>query len=138
LKESAEVAIKSAFERYFLPSEKNSTTVVPAPAPSIHKRKRFAKVANAVKQDELSLYLNEPLCDENVDSLAYWKLNNSRFPTLAKMARDYLSLQPTSKDVEGNFSKGRRTIPYNRRSQNASSILNQMLVNSGYNLGIFK
>jgi hypothetical protein len=52
--------------------------------------------------------------------------------------RDYLALQPTSKDVEGNFSKGRRTIPYYRRSQNASTIRNQMLVNSGYNLGVFK
>ena len=60
-----------------------------------------------------------------------------RFPILAKMARDYLALQPTSKDVEGNFSKGRRTIPYYRRSQNASSIRNQMLVNSGYNLSVF-
>jgi hypothetical protein len=44
------------------------------------------------------------------------------------MARDYLALQPTSKDIEGIFSKGRRTIPYYRRSQNASSIRNQMLI----------
>ena len=64
-------------------------------------------------------------------------MNKTRFPILAKMARDYLALQTTSKDVEGTFSKGRRTLPYYRRSQNASTIRNQMLVNSGYNLGVF-
>ena len=53
------------------------------------------------------------------------------------MARDYLALQPTSKDVEGTFSKGRRTIPYYRRSQTPGTIRNQMLVNSGYDLGVF-
>jgi hypothetical protein len=50
------------------------------------------------------------------------------------MARDYLALQPTSKNVEG---KGRRTIPYYRRSQNASSIRNQMIVNSGLGVAQF-
>ena len=59
-------------------------------------------------------------------------MNKTMFPLLVAMARDFLVLQATSKDVEGNFSKGRRTIPYYRRSQNASTIRNQMLVNSGY------
>jgi hypothetical protein len=53
------------------------------------------------------------------------------------MARDYLVRQPTSKDGEGEFSKGRKTVTFSRRKQNASTIRNQMLVNSGYNLGIF-
>lgn len=108
--------------------------------PANNWRKRFAKLAlthTAAKQDELAAYLSEPLCDENDDPLAYWRTNKNRFPILARMARDYLALQPTSKDVEGTFSKGRRTIPYYRRSQNALSIRNQMLVNSGFNLGVF-
>jgi hypothetical protein len=87
--------------------------------------------------NELTIYLQETRAGGEVDPLEYWRLNKERFPILSKMARDYLSLQPTSKDVEGNFSKGRRTIPYYRRSQNASTIRNQMLVNSGYNLGMF-
>ncbi len=87
--------------------------------------------------NELITYLQEKLVKGSVDALDYWRLNKTRFPILATMARDYLALQPTSKDVEGNFSKGRRTIPYYRRSQNASNIRNQMLVNSGYNLGVF-
>ena len=89
-----------------------------------------------LKKNELITYLQEKRI-VNVDPLDYWRANKDRFPILAIMARDYLALQPTSKDVEGNFSKGRRTIPYYRRSQKASSIRNQMLVNSGYNLGVF-
>jgi hypothetical protein len=70
--------------------------------------------------------------------LEYWRAKNLRFPILAAMARDYLALQPTSKDVEGTFSKGRPTIPYYRKSQNTSTIRNQMLLNSGYNLDVFQ
>jgi hypothetical protein len=50
------------------------------------------------------------------------------------MARDFLVCQPTGKDVEGNFSKARRTIPYYRRRQNPDTIRSQMLVNSYFNL----
>ena len=142
LKASAELAIKVAFERYSLHLDEDSTTAVvevptPAPAPANLKRKRMAAVTNTVVQDELTIYISETVVDENSDPMAYWKLNKTRFPILARMARDYLALQPTSKDVEGIFSKGRRTIPYYRRSQKASSIRNQMLVNSGFNLGVF-
>jgi hypothetical protein len=88
-------------------------------------------------KSELSSYLQEDRVSAEDSPLDYWRANKTRFPILAAMARDYLALQPTSKDVEGNFSKGRRTIPYYRRSQNASTIRNQMLVNSGLNLGVF-
>jgi len=135
LKASAELAVTTAFQRYSVPFEariSNDVTIAP-PA----KRLKFFKNLKPIKQNELATYLSESLCDENDNPLDYWRLNKTRFPILAKMARDYLALQPTSKDVEGNFSKGRRTIPYYRRSQTASSIRNQMLVNSGLNLGVF-
>ena len=94
-------------------------------------------IVSQSKNDELSVYLREGLIPYEDDVLQYWRGNKKRFPTLSRMARDYLALQPTSKDTEGLFSKGRRTIPYYRRSQNADTIRNQMLVNSGYNLGLF-
>jgi hAT family C-terminal dimerisation region len=71
-------------------------------------------------------------------SLEYWRKNKARFPILARMARDYLAVQPTGKDIEGTFSKGRRTIPYYRKRQNGSTTRNQMLVNAGYDLGIYE
>ena len=135
LKASAKVAFQLSFERYSLNSDETTAVEVAAPSSANKKRKRLLLLTESVNQDELTAYLSEPLA--NVDPLDYWRTNKTRFPILARMARDYLALQPTSKDVEGNFSKGRRTIPYYRRSQNASSIRNQMLVNSGYNLGVF-
>jgi hypothetical protein len=47
-----------------------------------------------------------------------------------------LALQPTLKILEDIFSKERHTIPYYRPSQNRSTSGNQILVNSGFNLGI--
>jgi hypothetical protein len=140
LKESAELAIKTAFEKYSLqvvplPVEAHNSTSVAISPPA--KKPKFLKNLKKVRQNELDTYLSESLSDDIDDPLLYWRLNKTRFPILAKMARDYLALQPTSKDVEGTFSKGRRTIPYYRRSQNAVTIRNQMLVNSGYNLRVF-
>jgi hypothetical protein len=133
LKASAKLAIERAFEVY---SQKFSSlnVGVQTEGPPLKKLKRFTTV---LEQNELSSYLEEKRLGPEVNPLDYWRANKTRYPILARMARDYLALQPTSKDVEGNFSKGRRTIPYYRRSQNASTIRNQMLVNSGYNLGVF-
>jgi hAT family C-terminal dimerisation region/Domain of unknown function (DUF4413) len=137
LRESAKVAINSCFEQYShrysqLHSEQPQQTT---PQHTSKKRRMAPKEAD---QNELTSYLQEPVLDEDLDPLDYWREKRARFPILSKMARDYLALQPTSKDIEGTFSKGRRTIPYYRRSQTASSIRNQMLVNSGYNSGVFK
>jgi hypothetical protein len=156
LKKNAKFAIERAFKKY---SDQRQNSVV-APQLSTQKRKRGAddnSVSENEKSDEdsgsikkkrfvniksnseneLKRYLSENRSREEDNPLEYWKQNKGRFPILARMARDYLALQPTSKDVEGSFSKGRRTIPYYRRSQNPETIRNQMLVNSGYNLGVF-
>jgi hypothetical protein len=134
LKESAKLAIERAFEVY---SQKilSLNQEVQTEFPVSKKQKRFA--TSALGRNELTRYLQEDRLTEDGNPLGYWRGNKTRFPILSRMARDYLALQPTSKDVEGNFSKGRRTIPYYRRSQTASTIRNQMLVNSGYNLGVF-
>ena len=48
--------------------------------------------------NELITYLQEKR-NVNVDPLDYWRAKKDRFSILAIMARDYLALQPTSKDV---------------------------------------
>lgn len=136
LKASAKAAIELAFDKYSLKYGKNTAQPTVSEIPK-RKRKRFADEEEHQSVDELKVYLEEKRAHSSTDPLKYWRDNQARFTILARMARDYLALQPTSKDVEGNFSKGRRTIPYYRRSQNASSIRNQMLVNSGYILGTF-
>ena len=137
LKESATMAIQVAFQRYKLIYGESEPQVTVA-APPHKKLKRFVNYGQPKQQRcELTAYLQEDRLEGHEDPFNYWRLNNKRFPILARMARDYLALQPTSKDAEGTFSKGRRTIPYWRRSQKASTIRNQMLVNSGYTLGVF-
>ncbi len=73
----------------------------------------------------------------NTDILFYWKANRVRYPTLSKMAQDFLAIQPTGKDIEGTFSKGRRCIPYYRKRLMGDSIVDLMIVNSGVSLGIY-
>jgi hAT family C-terminal dimerisation region/Domain of unknown function (DUF4413) len=140
LRASAKLAIEISYEKYSeMHSRRETITIVPTAVNPPSKKLKFVcdDESELDIPNELITYLQEKRVKGSVDPLDYWRLNKTRFPILATMARDYLALQPTSKDVEGNFSKGRRTIPYYRRSQNASGIRNQMLVNSGFNLGVF-
>jgi hypothetical protein len=135
MKASAKLAVELAFEKYSMLISQQAPTNPNPGTPVSKKQRRFFTAARG--QNELTKYLQEDRVEAGDNPLDFWRANKTRFPILAKMARDYLALQPTSKDVEGTFSKGRRTIPYYRRSQNASTIRNQMLVNSGFNLGVF-
>ena len=60
-----------------------------------------------IQTNELDIHLAENRQPFYSDVEQYWKGNQSRFPVLAKMARDFLVCQPTGKDLEGNFSKAR-------------------------------
>lgn len=106
----------------------------------VKKKSRFVKVKlsfmkEITKRSELEIYLTEDLeGGDDFNLNAYWLANKKRFPTLFKIARDVLVCQATTKDVEGAFSKGRRTIPYYRRRQTGQTIRNQMLVNASINL----
>ncbi|GBC11827.2 zinc finger BED domain-containing protein RICESLEEPER 2-like [Rhizophagus irregularis DAOM 181602=DAOM 197198] len=46
--------------------------------------------------DEYQIYLSLPQLDGNEDPLEWWKNNEQQFPSLAKMARDFLSIPATS------------------------------------------
>ena len=53
--------------------------------------------------------------DVGADPLEWWKSAERRFPTIAKMARDYLAIQATSVASESTFSTSGQLIT-NRRS----------------------
>jgi hypothetical protein len=60
---------------------------------------------------EINNYLQEPrISSDEKDILSWWRNNQCRFPILAKMARDYLSMQPSSVPSERGFSKSGITI----------------------------
>ena len=64
------------------------------------------------RQAQLDLYLDEPRVDRNakLDILAFWKGNEFRYPELAAMARDILSIPISTVASESTFSVGGRVI----------------------------
>ncbi|KAL2935507.1 putative AC transposase [Bienertia sinuspersici] len=71
-------------------------------AEEIARKKRRANTS--VATDELTQYRAEPPAPIQTDVLEWWKVNSTRYPRLSLMARDFLSLQPTSVAPEELFS----------------------------------
>jgi hypothetical protein len=59
--------------------------------------------------NELERYLSMPL-EDRIDPLTWWKLQQSEYPSLSRVARDYLSIQATSVASEQAFSIAGKTI----------------------------
>ncbi|XP_031498425.1 putative AC transposase [Nymphaea colorata] len=71
-------------------------------AEEIARKRRRVSMSSAT--DELTQYLSEPPVPMPTDILDWWKVNSTRYPRLAVMARDYLAIQPTSVPPENLFS----------------------------------
>ena len=54
--------------------------------------------------NEVDIYLDEPCLDMKENPLAYWKLNEHKFPLLATLSKKYLAVPSTSAPVERLFS----------------------------------
>ena len=81
-----------------------------------------------VQKSQLDQYLDEPKLDKNqrIDILQFWKENQVRYPELAIMARDILSIPITTVASESTFSIGGRIISKYRSSlssENAEALL---------------
>ena len=53
---------------------------------------------------ELTRYIQEEPIDSNADPLAWWRVNEARFPLLSKLARKYMCICATSTPSERVFS----------------------------------
>ncbi|GES99129.1 ribonuclease H-like domain-containing protein [Rhizophagus clarus] len=60
--------------------------------------------------DEFQLYNLLPVSPPDTDPLEFWKINESQYPRLANMARDYLAIPSTSVPSEQCFSAGKYLI----------------------------
>ncbi|XP_071727965.1 zinc finger BED domain-containing protein DAYSLEEPER-like [Rutidosis leptorrhynchoides] len=71
---------------------------------------RFSEPEN--EKSQLEQYLADPLVDRNsdIDILHYWRGNQERYPHLALMARDILSIPITTVASESSFSIGGQII----------------------------
>ena len=69
-------------------------------------------VGRQAQKTQLELYLDESRVDRNakLDILAFWKGNEFRYPELAAMARDILSIPFSMVALESTFSVRGRVI----------------------------
>ncbi|PWA70737.1 AC transposase [Artemisia annua] len=70
------------------------------------------------KKSELQLYLEEPRMERTLelDVLAFWKSNEFRYPVLASMARDFLTIPISTVASESTFSASGRVLDQHRSS----------------------
>ncbi|CAB4495821.1 unnamed protein product [Rhizophagus irregularis] len=82
----------------------------------------YKKRHTSRNESELDLYLGSPIVPGKVDLLQWWKMNESQYPHLAAMARDYLAIPATSTPIERAFSGGTDLISQKRCSLSAETI----------------
>jgi hypothetical protein len=68
------------------------------------------RVCNNNGHDELNSYFNSTPEPGTINVLEWWKGHKSNYPTLAKMAQNYLSISATSTPVERLFSESGNLI----------------------------
>lgn len=66
--------------------------------------------------DEVDLYFAEPAIPIRSDPFEFWKSQSGKFPTIAKLSRDYLTIQATSVPSEQIFSRA-GTLINSRRNR---------------------
>ena len=85
----------------------DSSPIQPSTSTNIEKKRKIIDFNGAYDfytntkendEDELSTYLKQPpiIYSNKCDILQWWKENNKDLPIMAQIARDYLSLMPTS------------------------------------------
>ena len=77
-------------------------------------------------RDELDAYVNSPRASADADMLQWWAMNESKFPVLAAMARNYLAVPATSAPSERAFSLGRQVVSTFRHQLETDTIQHTM------------
>ena len=83
-------------------------------------------------QDEVDIFLREPLVGPNANSLSWWKANEHRFPILSKLAKLLLCIPATSVPAERIFSASGLIVNKQRSSLTPENV--DMLVFLNRNL----
>lgn len=79
---------------------------------------------------EVTEYLQSPLEPKSMKPLVFWHANMTRYPTLAKMSRDYLAIPASSVPCECVFSKSTHLINKKRNNLASSTTRAVMCLNS--------
>ena len=92
--------------------------------------------------DEMSLYLLEKECKmsyvgadgkrHQFDLLEWWKTHESKYPSLARMARQYLAMPATSAGVERLFSKAGRQFDDCSKNKGEEMLQHSLMAATNY------
>lgn len=79
-----------------------------------HSKQKKGSIRQNLKQDELALYLSNPIATLNGDVFNLWEEMKTVYPNLYKLARKYLLIPATSVPAERLFSKAGITMSKTR------------------------
>lgn len=105
---SASISSETNDETVSPPSKKMRSDDLFSFMPSTPSRKRH--VSGRTGQIEVDEYIDEPCCEMSENPLMFWQGNSLRFPSLSKLATEYLSIPATSAPVERIFSVAEKTF----------------------------
>jgi hAT family C-terminal dimerisation region len=89
-------------------------------------------------ESENKLYLREKCAPPKTDPITWWKENTFRFPSLSRMARDYLSVPGTSVPAEEVFSTAGDIVSKKRNRLVGENIRMLMLPKSWLGLDMYE
>jgi hypothetical protein len=81
----------------------------------------YNNTAAPAGRDELKIYFTELPVRSVTDVVEWWRVNESKFPRLARMAFDILSIPAMSDDCERAFSKGGKLFGTQRHNMGAET-----------------
>ncbi|CAB5371059.1 unnamed protein product [Rhizophagus irregularis] len=126
----------SMYNKSYAVSIQSDQTETPNKEKSVmsHVFKRHRVESSA---DEYQIYLSLPQLDGNEDPLEWWKNNEQQFPSLTKIARDFLSIPATSVPSEQVFSSGKNLITDKRNRLVGKTIRMCLCLRSWWSLSLF-
>lgn len=94
----------------------------------------FKKEENIVHSEfwrnEIQRYLSEPRANNSEDILDWWRRHENIYPTLPKMAKDFLATPATSVPAKRLFSRAALTVTKSRNRLALDSVRSLMCLNS--------
>jgi len=104
-----------------LPAEESPVATKPTPTNDFADFLDFSVATKVTHTSELDNFLRDPV-EAVKDPLLWWYNKRLIYPNLSSMARDYLSIPPTSTAVERVFSQGRGLLQYTRNRLSPDTI----------------
>jgi len=143
--EFAEALLREEFERSYAPTEyhldSDVSDIAPVDKPTseniFDNLDAFAAPKAVDLCSEIDRYLAADI--EHADNpLKWWHARQEVYPWLARMAMDYLSIPPTSIDVERLFSRGQLVLLHVRSRLSVNSTRALLCLGAWSSLGLVK